>query len=334
MEQVCHHLSQFFAFPFLDACRLATAGPQTWLTCCKAVSCYGGSSACVAAVRFGTPGFQWSSSVRSCSASLTCAPAHTRRDGFPYAATIPLDARRTGKGQLCGTGRLLSGEGRCPRNSSRPSWGWRLLPQRWKAVRLGPPSAFGAGILFVIPHRTTCLLSISLHPQKSRHPSVITQHFHICESYICNVSNAKKDMKLTKSQEDQTLVSIIVSAAIDRLAPRKTQKELAREMGFLKPGMLSMIKTGATRIPVQQAAECSSSPWHRSGALHPHHLCETWPEFEDVVHEVFGGVVTESEREWVDFSRAWECLHLRPIPTCERSCRRSCCLTTGRGGEA
>ena len=54
---------------------------------------------------------------------------------------------------------------------------------------------------------------------------------------------------MTKPQDDQTLVSIIVSAAIDRLAPRKTQKELAREMGFLKPGMLSMIKTGATRIP-------------------------------------------------------------------------------------
>ena len=115
---------------------------------------------------------------------------------------------------------------------------------------------------------------------------------------------------MTKSQEDQTLVSIIVSAAIDRLAPRKTQKELAREMGFLKPGMLSMIKTGTTRIPFTKLPNVAAALGIDPALLVRTHLCETWPEFEDVVHEVFGGVLTETERKWIDFfERGWSVGH-------------------------
>ena len=47
-------------------------------------------------------------------------------------------------------------EHRCPRNSE-PVMGWCLLPQCWKAVRLGPLSMFGAGILFAIPRWLSCL---------------------------------------------------------------------------------------------------------------------------------------------------------------------------------
>ena len=88
---------------------------------------------------------------------------------------------------------------------------------------------------------------------------------------------------MTKPQEDQSLVSIIVSAAIDRLAPRKTQKELVREMGFLKPGMLSMIKTGAARIPFTKLPNVAAALGIDPALLIRTHLCETWPEFEYVV---------------------------------------------------
>ncbi len=96
-------------------------------------------------------------------------------------------------------------------------------------------------------------------------------------------------------------MSIIVSAAIDKLAPRKTQKELAREMGFLRPGMLSMIKTGAARIPFAKLPNVAEALGIDPALLIRTHLCETWPEFEDVVHEVFGGVLTEAERDWIEF---------------------------------
>ena len=109
------------------------------------------------------------------------------------------------------------------------------------------------------------------------------------------------DMQTTKMQEDQKLVSIIVSAAIDRRAPRRTQKELAREMGFPKPGMLSMIKTGAARIPFTKLPSVAAALGIDPALLVRTYLCETWPEFEDVVHEVFGGVLTEAEREWIEF---------------------------------
>lgn len=101
--------------------------------------------------------------------------------------------------------------------------------------------------------------------------------------------------------KDQSLTSLIVSAAIDRLAPHKTQRELAREMGFLKPGMLSMIKTGAARIPFTKLPNVAAALGVDPALLIKTHLCETWPEFEDIVHEVFGGVLTANERDWIDF---------------------------------
>jgi hypothetical protein len=47
----------------------------------------------------------------------------------------------------------------------------------------------------------------------------------------------------------RTLVSGMISAAIDRLAPFKNQRQLAKEMGFIRPNMLSMIRTGAAEVP-------------------------------------------------------------------------------------
>ncbi len=72
-------------------------------------------------------------------------------------------------------------------------------------------------------------------------------------------------------------------------------------MGFLRPGMLSMIKTGAARIPFTKLPNVAEALGIDPALLIRTHLCETWPEFEDVVHEVFGGVLTEAEREWIEF---------------------------------
>lgn len=106
---------------------------------------------------------------------------------------------------------------------------------------------------------------------------------------------------MNNSNRDQSITSLIVSAAIDRLASQKTQRELAREMGFLKPGMLSMIKTGAARIPFTKLPNVAAALGLDPALLIKTHLCETWPEFEDIVHEVFGGVLTQAERDWIDF---------------------------------
>ena len=106
---------------------------------------------------------------------------------------------------------------------------------------------------------------------------------------------------MNKLNDEKTLVSMMVSAAIDRLAPRKTQKELAREMGFMKPGMLSMIKTGSARIPFTKLPNVAAALGLDPALLVKCHLREVWPEFEDVVLEVFGGILTANERAWIEF---------------------------------
>jgi hypothetical protein len=62
-----------------------------------------------------------------------------------------------------------------------------------------------------------------------------------------------------------------------------------------------MIKTGAARIPFTKLPNVAAALGIDPALLIRTHLCETWPEFEDVVHEVFGGVLTETEREWIEF---------------------------------
>ena len=97
------------------------------------------------------------------------------------------------------------------------------------------------------------------------------------------------------------MVSMLISSAIDRLAPFKTQRELAREMGFVRANMLSMLRTGAARIPFGRIPNVAAVLGIDPALLLKLHLMETWPEFETVVHEIFGGILSADERDWIEF---------------------------------
>lgn len=75
----------------------------------------------------------------------------------------------------------------------------------------------------------------------------------------------------------------------------------ALAMGFGTPNMLSMLRTGHAKVPFIKipiiAAVLNIDP----AVLLRFHLREQWPEFEDVVFEIFGGILTADEREWIEF---------------------------------
>lgn len=102
-------------------------------------------------------------------------------------------------------------------------------------------------------------------------------------------------------KETPSIVSTLISAAIDKLAPRKTQRELAREMGFKTPNMLSMLRCGDAKVPFAKIPIIAEVLGIDPALLLRLHLRETWPDFEEVVFEIFGGVMTLAEREWIEF---------------------------------
>ena len=98
-----------------------------------------------------------------------------------------------------------------------------------------------------------------------------------------------------------TLMSMLISTAVDGLAPRKTQKDLAYEMGFVRANMLSMMRSGATRVPFGRIPILAGVLGLDPALLLRVHLAEQWPEFEHIVDEIFGGILTTAERDWIEF---------------------------------
>ena len=99
----------------------------------------------------------------------------------------------------------------------------------------------------------------------------------------------------------KTAVADLVSRHIDMMAPRRNQREIAERIGFKRPNMLSMIRTGRAAVPFEKipiiARELEIDP----ALLVRMHLKEVWPGFDNVVHEVFGGVLSSTERAWLKF---------------------------------
>ncbi len=106
---------------------------------------------------------------------------------------------------------------------------------------------------------------------------------------------------MTKNDDPRMFVAMMISSAIDKLAPHKNQRQLSKEMGFARPNMLSMIRTGAAQIPFARIPMIAAVLGIDPAALFKYHVATQWPEAEDVVEEIFGGVLTQVERDWITF---------------------------------
>ncbi len=86
-----------------------------------------------------------------------------------------------------------------------------------------------------------------------------------------------------------------LSRQIDALQGRKNQREIANEIGYDKPNMISMFKRGETKVPIEKIPALAK-------AIHvdPAHLMrlameQYWPEMNEAVHQTLGHVATENE---------------------------------------
>ncbi|MCP4560327.1 MAG: helix-turn-helix transcriptional regulator [Bosea sp.] len=98
-----------------------------------------------------------------------------------------------------------------------------------------------------------------------------------------------------------TLLPRYLEKRILELRPRKTQLAIANEAGFVSPNMLAMIKSGATKLPLDRVASLAK-------ALE----CDPVKLFilaleqldrnttEQAIRQIFGALVTEHEVAWLE----------------------------------
>jgi transcriptional regulator with XRE-family HTH domain len=97
-----------------------------------------------------------------------------------------------------------------------------------------------------------------------------------------------------------TRLAKYVAQRITELAGRKTQAEMAAEAGFVNPNMLSMIKSGASKLPLDRvpmlarALECDPAFLLRLSMDQA--LGTTAAK---AVDEIWGSPLTRNEREWI-----------------------------------
>jgi transcriptional regulator with XRE-family HTH domain len=95
----------------------------------------------------------------------------------------------------------------------------------------------------------------------------------------------------------------LIATAIKRLEGRKTQAQVAREAGFPHPNMLSMIRHGKSRLPLERIPALAEALEIDAALLFRLALSESWPGYERVVLQIFGDVFTMEEREMIAFLR-------------------------------
>lgn len=106
-------------------------------------------------------------------------------------------------------------------------------------------------------------------------------------------------MSRTKPHAESRLAKFVTKRVLE-LAPRKSQAEIAVEAGFVSLNMLSMVKSGASKLALDRvpalAAALETDPKHLFLlALEQHGLEST----KATVAEIFGTVVTKNETAWL-----------------------------------
>jgi len=102
----------------------------------------------------------------------------------------------------------------------------------------------------------------------------------------------------------KSAVAAYLSRRIDELRGVKTQREIAAEAGFTKPNVVSMLKTGETKLPIDRipalARALDADPAH----LFRLALQDYWPELRSRVSEIFGRRMATANEEAI-FLTKW-----------------------------
>lgn len=82
---------------------------------------------------------------------------------------------------------------------------------------------------------------------------------------------------------------------IDSLKGVKTQREIADEIGYDKPNMVSMFKRGEAKVPLDKIPQLAKALGVDAGHLFRLALEQYWPGEAKLIRDIFGRTATENE---------------------------------------
>lgn len=100
-------------------------------------------------------------------------------------------------------------------------------------------------------------------------------------------------------------IADFLSKSIDAMAGHKSQKEIAEEIGYERPNMLSMIKNGDAKLPLEKVPVLAKAINVDAAFLFRLALEQYWPDQQEAVAAVFGEVTTANERALIRKIRTW-----------------------------
>ncbi|WP_405405040.1 helix-turn-helix transcriptional regulator [Paracoccus sp. Ld10] len=104
-----------------------------------------------------------------------------------------------------------------------------------------------------------------------------------------------------KNPHADTPAAIFLRRQIELISHRKTQKEIAHQAGFVNANMISLLKNGASKIPLDRVPDLA-----RAIEVDPAYLMRIALEqsigtmASVAILEVFGTPTTVNERAWLD----------------------------------
>jgi transcriptional regulator with XRE-family HTH domain len=100
-----------------------------------------------------------------------------------------------------------------------------------------------------------------------------------------------------------TAIARYLCKKIDEKRGVKTQREIAAEIGYDKPNLISMFKRGETKVPLEKIPALAKALGADPGHLFRLALAQYWPGAEAVIERIFGCIATRNEerillRKW------------------------------------
>ena len=83
----------------------------------------------------------------------------------------------------------------------------------------------------------------------------------------------------------------------------KNQREIAAEVGYEKPNMISMFKRGETKVPLEKIPALAKALNVDTAYLFKLAMQQYWPELGSAIAEVFGTVLTKNETKLIEVVR-------------------------------
>jgi transcriptional regulator with XRE-family HTH domain len=128
-------------------------------------------------------------------------------------------------------------------------------------------------------------------------------------------SNTKPGMPFA-----DTPIAQYLSKQIDiQVSMGKKQRQIAQEIGYDKPNMISMFKRGEAKVPLDKIPLLARSLSVDPAFLFRLAMQQYWPNERETIVSIFGDILTKDERHLVEmFRRATKDLELAPNPALER----------------